>query len=105
MMRILYKMKTIEHPAWTINKAASVDMYRIVNEMRHYIWDAYIYSNTGHRLDSVLAGKIVMELLSLTTSIDEKLVEVNFKDKSELRPWATFKMMLNFIHLFSSSDV
>ena len=48
---------------------------------------------------------IVMELLSLTTSIDEKLVEVNFKDKSGLRPWATFKMMLNFIHLFCSTDV
>eukprot|EP00092_Neocalanus_flemingeri_P041864 GFUD01045598.1.p1 GENE.GFUD01045598.1~~GFUD01045598.1.p1 ORF type:complete len:292 (+),score=81.61 GFUD01045598.1:82-957(+) len=111
MMRILNKMQMIKHTAWTIHPEASENMYMQVNDLRHFIWDAYIFANPGHILDTAIVGKltcppmILVQLTSLATIIDEKLSIVKFSDPTVCRPWDTFKLLLNFLVQFNTEPM
>jgi hypothetical protein len=49
--QLLYKLKLIKHPAWTILPEASKELCSLLNCIKRLIWDFYIKIVPGHKLD------------------------------------------------------
>ena len=108
--QLLYKMKLIKHPAWTILPEASKQLSSLLNCIKRLIWDFYIKIVPGHKLDITIQNMLtdnssspglIKEVFAEVDKIDEKLAAVKFMDKSVYRPWDAVKLLLGVLYQFS----
>jgi len=103
---LLLKLDMIKHPAWTILPGARSTLCFLLREVRELIWNFYINTVPGHRLDWTIQTMLtdsssspgfLLAMFAQVDKIDEKLTEGKFVDKSVFRPWDAFKLLLNML--------
>jgi hypothetical protein len=99
-------MEMTKHPAWTILPEARHKLCFLLKEIRELIWNFYINTVPGHKLDMTIQDMLtnssgspgfILQMFAQVDKIDEKLVHERFVDNSVFRPWDAFKLLLNML--------
>eukprot|EP00092_Neocalanus_flemingeri_P007355 GFUD01007942.1.p1 GENE.GFUD01007942.1~~GFUD01007942.1.p1 ORF type:complete len:485 (-),score=118.85 GFUD01007942.1:139-1593(-) len=111
MTQILYKMVMTDHLTWTICPEECDAMMKMLIGLRHAVWHAYIFANSGHVLDKAIVGKFtcspgfLLKINTITDTIDEKLAVARFSDNSAFKLWDTFKLFLHILIQFCTEPM
>jgi len=106
LLHLLLKMDIIKHPASTILPEARNKMCFLLKRAREIMWNFYINTVPGHKLDWTIQNLLtdsssspgfLSAMFAQVDKIDEKLAEEGFVDKSIFRPWEAFKLLLNML--------
>jgi len=102
MMRLLLKMKLVNHTAWSIKEEQAQKLYHALGDARYMCWSGYAIANPGPRLDRVLMdslGTLTLRISDLINQIDCVLKSGRFEDQDEFRQWDSLLILASFLML------
>ena len=108
MIRILLKMRIIDHTAWVIDTKSSVELCNTLLHARVNLWtNAYMRANPGPVLETAVGCANTITMLELDERIGNTgnlLIAAKFKEHNEFRPLDTLKLLASFL-VFTNSDL